>query len=66
MAPNVWKFVLTLSWLGLLMIAMPPAASADGVIVGDIRSMTEKSGTEKVCFALNRFCDPQVIPAVMR
>jgi hypothetical protein len=60
MAPNVLKFVLTLGWLGLLMTVMPSASLAEGVIVGDIQFISEKSGTEKVCFAMNRFCDPQV------
>ena len=31
-----------------------------GVIVRDIQFVTEKSGTEKVCFLLNPFCNPQV------
>lgn len=31
-----------------------------GVVVGQIHFMSEKSGTEKVCFQLNRFCDPLV------
>jgi len=39
-------------------------ADAGGVLVGDIRFLTEKSGAEKVCFVLKPFCSPEVFSLV--
>jgi hypothetical protein len=60
MAPKVLRLVLALSGWGVLMMAMPAASSAEPVVVGDIRFTGNESGTERVCFVLNRFCGPQV------
>jgi len=35
-------------------------SQTDIVVVGDIQYEIEKNGTEKVCFELNRFCNPKV------
>jgi hypothetical protein len=34
----------------------------DNVVVGDIQFAIEKNATEKVFFALNRFCNPEIFP----
>lgn len=34
----------------------------DNVVVGDIQFEIEKNATEKVFFALNRFCNPEIFP----
>jgi hypothetical protein len=57
------KFVSILSWVWLAVAGTVPVSEAvqdDSVIVGDIQFTIEKNGTEKVCFVLNRFCNPTI------
>ena len=35
-------------------------SQAESIVVGNIQYEIEKTGTEKVCFVLNRFCNPKV------
>ncbi|MFO7600640.1 MAG: AMIN domain-containing protein [Candidatus Desulfacyla sp.] len=60
MAPTILKSVLILCLLGLIVTGTPPASSAEEVRVGDIQVISEKNGSERVCFLLNPFCNPKI------
>lgn len=61
MAPSISKRLLTLVWLLLGMTWIPVAGvAAQDVHVGQIQALSDKNGTDKVCFVLKPFCDPKV------